>query len=250
LLAGADDAPFGSYRLRRVVDIAGRGMMSLNAKALGGLLFLLIVMGALLFVPAGTLDYWQAWVFLAVWGALGLAVTVYLMRNDPKLLQRRMHGGPTAEKETSQKIIMWIVSIGFVAIPIVSALDHRAHPWAVPPDAAIAADFLVALGWLLIFLVFKENTFSAATIELAADQKVISSGPYAVVRHPMYCGGLIYLLGIPVALGSWRGLLVVILTLPALIWRLLDEEKFLARNLPGYAEYRETVKYRLVPFVW
>jgi protein-S-isoprenylcysteine O-methyltransferase Ste14 len=224
--------------------------MSLSTKALGGLLVVLIVMGALLFLPAGTLDYWQAWAFLAVWGALGLAVTVYLMKNDPKLLERRMHGGPTAEKETSQKIIMWIVSIGFVAILVVSALDHRLHWSSVPPDAAIAGDALVALGWLLIFFVFKENTFTSATIELAADQKVISTGPYAIVRHPMYSGALIYLLGIPIALGSWRGLFVVILMLPALVWRLFDEETFLAKNLPGYSEYRDKVTYRLVPFIW
>jgi protein-S-isoprenylcysteine O-methyltransferase Ste14 len=224
--------------------------MSLSAKALSGLLFLLLVLAALLFIPAGTLDYWQAWVFLAVWGASGLAVTLYLMKNDPKLLERRMRGGPTAEKETSQKIIMWIVSIGFVAIFVVSALDHRWHWSSVPPLGAIAGNFLVALGWLVIFFVFKENPFTAATIELAADQKVITSGPYAVVRHPMYGGGLIYLLGIPVALGSWWGLLVVILTLPALIWRLFDEEKFLAKNLPGYSEYRDKVRYRLLPFIW
>jgi protein-S-isoprenylcysteine O-methyltransferase Ste14 len=225
-------------------------MTSLNMRAFGGLLALLAVMAALVFIPAGTLDYWQAWVFLAVWGASGLAVAVYLMQNDPKLLERRMRGGPTAEKETSQKIIMWIVSIGFVAIFVVCALDHRRHWSAVPGAAAIAGEFLVALGWLVIFFVFKENTFTAATIELAADQKVITSGPYAVVRHPMYSGGLIYLLGIPIALGSWWGLLVVLLTLPALIWRLFDEEKFLAKNLPGYPEYRDKVRYRLLPLIW
>jgi protein-S-isoprenylcysteine O-methyltransferase Ste14 len=172
------------------------------------------------------------------------------MKNDPKLLERRMHGGPTAEKETSQKTIMWIASLGFVAILIASALDHRSHPSSVPLDAAIAGEALVALGWLLIFFVFKENTFTSATIEVAAGQKVISTGPYAIVRHPMYCGTLIYLLGMPVALGSWRGLLVIMLMLPALIWRLSDEETLLAKNLPGYAAYRDNVKYRLVPFVW
>ncbi|MGP0089687.1 MAG: methyltransferase family protein [Xanthobacteraceae bacterium] len=225
-------------------------MTRLSIRAFGGLLFLLLVMGALLFLPAGTLDYWQAWVFLALWAVLALAVTLYLMKKDPKLLERRMRGGPTAEKETSQKIIMWIVSVGFIAVIVVPALDHRWHWSSVPAYGAIAGDALIALGWLVIFLVFKENTFSAATIELAADQKVISTGPYAVVRHPMYCGGLIYLLGIPIALGSWWGLLAVLLMLPPLIWRLLDEETFLVRNLPGYAEYRDRVTYRLVPFVW
>ena len=109
---------------------------------------------------------------------------------------------------------------------------------------------LVVLGWLAIFLVFKENTFASATIELAPDQKVISTGPYALVRHPMYAGALMMLLGIPIALGSWWGSLVIVAIMPALIWRLFDEEKFLARNLPGYVEYQKKVRYRLIPLVW
>ena len=108
----------------------------------------------------------------------------------------------------------------------------------------------MALGFLAIFFVLKENTFSSATIELAPNQKVISTGPYAVVRHPMYAGALVMLLGIPIALGSWWGLLVLVSMMPALIWRLFEEEKFLARNLAGYAEYQHKVRYRLMPLVW
>ena len=113
-----------------------------------------------------------------------------------------------------------------------------------------AGEGFVAAGWLAIFFVFRENSFSSATIELAPDQTVISTGPYALVRHPMYSGGLIMLLGMPIALGSWWGMLVVIAILPALIWRLFDEERFLARNLPGYAAYQSKVKYRLIPRIW
>ncbi|MDR3451578.1 MAG: isoprenylcysteine carboxylmethyltransferase family protein [Rhodoferax sp.] len=109
---------------------------------------------------------------------------------------------------------------------------------------------LVALGFLVVFFVFKENTFTSATIELAPDQKVVSTGPYALVRHPMYAGALVMLLGIPMALGSWWGLLVVVAMVPALIWRLFEEEKFLARNLPGYVAYQEKVPYRLIPRGW
>jgi protein-S-isoprenylcysteine O-methyltransferase Ste14 len=109
----------------------------------------------------------------------------------------------------------------------------------------------VVLGWIVIFFVFRENTFTSSTIELAPDQKVISTGPYAWVRHPMYGGGFLMLLGIPVALGSWWGVLVfVVAIVPAVIWRLLDEEKFLAKNLPGYVEYQGRVKFRLLPLVW
>lgn len=225
-------------------------MTGLNIRAIGWLLVLLVVMGAVLFVSAWTFNYWQAWVFLSVFGLSSLAVTVYLMKNDPKLLERRMHGGPTAEKELSQKIIMSAASMGFAAILIVPALDHRWHWSAVPPYAVIAGNILIVLGWTIILFVFRENTFTSATIEVAADQRVVSTGPYAVVRHPMYSGSLLYFLGIPIALGSWWGLLVGILMMPVFVLRLFDEEKLLARNLPGYSEYMDRVKYRLVPFVW
>jgi protein-S-isoprenylcysteine O-methyltransferase Ste14 len=108
----------------------------------------------------------------------------------------------------------------------------------------------MALGWLGISFVFRENSFTAATVELAADQRVISTGPYALIRHPMYASALVMLVGIPIALGSWWGALVVVAIMPALIWRLIDEEKFLAGNLPGYVAYQEKVRYRLIPWVW
>jgi protein-S-isoprenylcysteine O-methyltransferase Ste14 len=225
-------------------------MNTLNKKAFRGLLFLPVVMAALLFIPAWTLDYWQAWLFMAVYFASSLAITLYLMKNDPKLLARRLRGGPTAEKEPTQKIIMFFASLGFIGLLVVPALDHRFAWSRMPPYAALAGDMLVVLGWLAIFFVFKENTFTSATIELAPDQEVISTGPYALVRHPMYAGALVMLLGIPIALGSWWGLLVIAATVPALIWRLFEEEKFLARNLPGYVEYRKKVRYRLIPLVW
>ncbi len=225
-------------------------MNNLKTKAFGGLLLVLIVMGALLFLAAGTLNYWQAWAFLAVFGASGLVIIVYLMKKDPKLLERRMSAGPTAEQRTSQKIIMPIASLGFVALFVFPAIDHRFGWSSVPPYAAIAGDVLVALGWMIIFFVFQENTFTSATIEVAADQKVIATGPYAIVRHPMYSGSLLYLLGMPIALGSWWGLFVILLMMPTGLWRLFDEEKFLNKNLAGYTEYAQKVRYRLVPYLW
>jgi protein-S-isoprenylcysteine O-methyltransferase Ste14 len=225
-------------------------MNILHLKAFAGLLFLFVVMAALLFVPAGTCDYWQAWTFLAVYFASSLALTLYLMKEDPALLQRRMRGGPAAEKEPVQKIIMVIASLGFIGLLVVPALDHRFAWSRMTPTMALAGDALVGIGWLAIFLVFRENSFTSATIELAPDQKVVSTGPYALVRHPMYAGALVMLLGIPIALGSWWGILVVAAILPALIWRLFEEEKFLARNLAGYVEYQNRVRYRLIPTVW
>jgi protein-S-isoprenylcysteine O-methyltransferase Ste14 len=225
-------------------------MTRVNKRAFGGLLVLVFAIAALLFIPAGTINYWQGWTFLGVYFAASLAITLYLMKNDPKLLERRMRGGPTAEKEPTQKVIMLLASVGFIGLLVVPALDHRFGWSHTPPAVALLGNGLLALGWLAIFFVFKENSFTSATIELAPDQKVISTGPYARVRHPMYAGALVMLAGIPIALGSWWGLLVLVATMPALIWRLLDEEKFLARNLPGYLEYQEKVRYRLVPHLW
>jgi protein-S-isoprenylcysteine O-methyltransferase Ste14 len=225
-------------------------MNMLHLKAFAGLLFLFVAMAGLLFVPAGTSDFWQAWTFLAVYFACSLALSLYLMIADPALMQRRMRGGPTAEKEPVQKIIMIITSLGFVGLLVVPALDHRSAWSQMSPIVALAGDVLVGIGWLAIFFVFRENSFTSATIELAPDQKVISTGPYALVRHPMYAGALVMLLGIPIALGSWWGILVLAAILPALIWRLFEEEKFLAKNLAGYVEYLNKVRYRLIPAIW
>jgi protein-S-isoprenylcysteine O-methyltransferase Ste14 len=227
-----------------------RHSKNLNKKAFGGLLFLLFVMAMLLFFPARTVRYWQAWVFLAVFGASALAITLYLMKNDPELLERRVSAGPIAEKDWGQKIIQTTASIGFAAILVVSALDHRFAWTPLPLFISLAGNALVLLGFLIVFLVYKENTFASATIELAPEQKVISTGPYKLVRHPMYMGAFLLLVGIPLSLGSRWGLLVIALMMPALIWRIIGEEKFLAKNLPGYPEYQKTVRYRLVPFVW
>jgi protein-S-isoprenylcysteine O-methyltransferase Ste14 len=221
-------------------------MDNLRLKAWLGLICLAIVMGLLLLVPAGTTRYWQAWAYLAIFFGASSLTTHYLMKKDPGLLKRRLRGGPTAEKEKTQKIIMFFVSAGFVALLIVPALSHRFGWSAVPPYAVIAGDILVAVGFYIIFLVYKENTYTSATIEVAENQKVISTGPYAVVRHPMYAGALLYLLGTPLALGSYWGFLPLAAMTPFLIWRLIDEERFLSKYLPGYTEYCAQVSWRLI----
>jgi protein-S-isoprenylcysteine O-methyltransferase Ste14 len=225
-------------------------MNILNVKTFVGLLLLFLVIAALLFASAGTFYYWQAWTFLAVYFGASLAITLDLMKNDPELLRRRMSGGPFAEKEPVQKIIMIFMSLGFIGLIVFPALDHR-FAWSdMPPLVALAGDVLVVLGLLGVFFVFRENSFASATIELAQDQKVISTGPYALVRHPMYLGGLVMMLGMPIALGSVWGLLIIVAMIPFLIWRLLDEEEFLAGNLPDYAAYQNKTRYRLIPLVW
>jgi protein-S-isoprenylcysteine O-methyltransferase Ste14 len=225
-------------------------MNNLHNKAWIALLLLFLAMAALLFIPPWTLDYWQAWAFLAVYFAASTAITLYLMKKDPQLLARRMSGGPAAEKLPAQRIIMSLTSLGFIGLLVIPALDRRFGWSHMPPWVALAGDVLVGLGFLGVFFVFRENSFTSATIELAPDQKVISTGPYALVRHPMYAAALVMLLGIPIALGSMWGVLVIVAITPALIWRLLDEEKFLAESLPGYREYQSRVRYRLIPRVW
>ena len=164
-------------------------MKSLSARAWFALAVLAAVMGLLLFVPAGTVDYWQAWVYLSIFMGASALTTLYLLRRDPGLLERRMSGGPTAEKRPAQRLIMLAASLGSIAILVVSALDHRFEWSAVPLGVVVAGNVLVAIGFGLIVRVYRENTFSSATIEVAENQTVISTGPYAIVRHPMYASG-------------------------------------------------------------
>jgi protein-S-isoprenylcysteine O-methyltransferase Ste14 len=225
-------------------------MGKLYWQAFGGLLFLLSVMAAALFVPAWSLGYWQAWLFLGVFSVCVTVITLYLIRYDPQLLARRVRGGPTAEKERTQQIIQSIAGLAFVSIFVVSALDHRFSWSGVPNYFVVGGDVLVALGLWIVFRVFQENSFTSATIEVGDDQRVISSGPYAIVRHPMYAGAFAMLAGVPLALASWWGMLAVIPLVSVIVWRIFDEEKFLTSHLAGYADYLMSVRYRLLPGIW
>jgi protein-S-isoprenylcysteine O-methyltransferase Ste14 len=225
-------------------------MNKLNFRAVRASLLGVVILAALIFIPAGTLNYWQGWLFMVVFAGASSAVTVYLAINDPELLERRISVGPRAEKESTQKVVMSFAMTAFIALIIVPALDHRFGWSPAPSYISLAGDMLIAVSFLLVFIVFKANTYAASTIQVTAGQEVISSGPYALVRHPMYAGVLPLLAGTPLALGSWLGLLALLLFMPALIWRLLDEEKFLRKNLRGYADYCQQVRYRLLPYIW
>jgi protein-S-isoprenylcysteine O-methyltransferase Ste14 len=209
-----------------------------------------IALGVFLFVPAWTLDYWQAWLFIVVFMSSANAIGLYLSLKDPELLERRKKIGPAAEQRTSQKIIMPLTLIGVAALLIFPALDHRFAWSPVPEYVSLGGDVLIALAFLGYYFVFKENSYGGSTIEIVADQKVITTGPYALVRHPMYAAVLVMVVGVPLALGSLWGLAVLALTVPVLIWRILDEEKLLKQDLPGYTEYAQKVRYRLVPYLW
>lgn len=198
----------------------------------------------LMFLPAGTFAYWQAWVLLAIMTFTGSFTSLYFWRRDPKLLERRMR---LREEERAQNIIVALLYALLMATVVCSALDHRMR-WSVElPLLAVAGDCLVIAGWYVYFAVFRENSFAAATIQVAADQRVVSTGPYSVVRHPLYVGLLLSCIGFPLALGSYWSLLLVIPITALLVLRLSNEEAFLTKQLPGYAEYCVKVRWRLVP---
>ena len=219
-------------------------------KASLGFLNLAIMLGLSIFLPAWTLNYWQGWFYYFVFMFSCLLITIYFFIKDPALIQRRLKAGPTAETQKSQKIIQALSSLFFIGIFIVSGLDHH-YGWSyVPGILCIIADIFAAVGFLIVFFVFKENSYTSSIIEVGDEQKVISSGLYNKVRHPMYSGAFLMLIVTPFALGSITGLIPVIGIILAIILRLLDEEKYLMKNLSGYKEYMEKVRFRLIPGVW
>ncbi|MBS0525783.1 MAG: isoprenylcysteine carboxylmethyltransferase family protein [Proteobacteria bacterium] len=225
-------------------------MTALTTRSFVSAVSLFVAMALLLFVPPWTLDWWQAWLFLAVYFGGSLALMLDLAKRDPALLERRMKGGPWAEERLEQKIIMTLASLGFFALLLIPAFDRRFGWSHLPVIVVLAGNALMLIGGYGVWRVFCENSFTSARIELAADQRVISTGPYALVRHPMYTTALVMMIGIPLALGSLWGLLAIVAMVPALVWRMFDEERFLAAGLPGYAEYKQKVRYRLIPHVW
>jgi protein-S-isoprenylcysteine O-methyltransferase Ste14 len=225
-------------------------MDTLRVKALSGLAFLTLMIGVFLFVPAWTLDYWQAWVYLLVFSGSCAIVTQYFLIHDTELIKRRVKAGPTAEKEKTQKVIQSLANVAFILGILLPGLDHRFQWSQVPVSLVVTGDVFVLLGFIAVFFVFKENTYTSAIIEVDPEQKVISSGPYRLVRHPMYAGALVMFLFTPVALGSFWGVLGTIPLIVLIIFRLLDEEKFLGEHLSGYKEYCNTTRYRLIPLVW
>lgn len=207
----------------------------------------MISMAAALFLPAGSFDFWHAWVVMAILFIPCIFVVLYFMKHDPKLLERRMQ---FKEKEIEQKKIIRYSLVLFIIGFLVPGFDFRFGWSAVPTSLVIISDVIIFLGYALVFFVFRKNSYTSRIIEVSKEQKVISTGPYAVVRHPMYVGVLFMYLALPIALGSYYALIFFVPIIPLLIFRILNEEKVLTRGLHGYAEYTKKVKYRLIPGVW
>jgi len=225
-------------------------MRSLMARTVAGFLFLMIVLALALFLSAGSLGYWQAYLYLADFAICTILITAYLARNDRELLEGRVQAGPVAETRRSQQIIQGLASLFFIALFILPGLDYR-YGWShVPAVVSWIAAAFVALGFYFVFRVFRENTYTRGTIEVSAGQKVISTGPYSLVRHPMYAGASVLLIATPIVLGSWVSIPFALPIILVVVVRAIDEEKFLSTNLAGYTEYCEKVKYRLIPYIW
>jgi protein-S-isoprenylcysteine O-methyltransferase Ste14 len=229
--------------------VEGKTLQGLLLPTIRNFLIGVIALGVLLFLPAWTLDYWQGWTFIVVFMVLVTLSGVYFSIKDPALIERRKPAARAAQT-TGQKITIAYVYLLEFGLLVLSALDHRLGWSHVPAYVSMIGIGLVVLANLIWFYSKKENSFAGAGVMIYEGHKVISTGPYALVRHPNYVGDLALILGIPLALGSWWGLLAFVLILPAMAWMILDEEQFLKVNLPGYLEYTHKVHYRLLPHLW
>ncbi len=211
------------------------------------LVFALLILGLMFFWPAGTFRYWQAWTYIAILFIPMLGVLAYFLRKNPELLGRRMR---TKEKERKQKWIIGLSLPAFIGTFLLPGFDRR-YGWSdVPPFVVLIADVTVLVAYGLGVLVMRENPYASRVIEDEKNQRVIPTGPYAVIRHPMYLAGLIIFLISPLALGSYWAVLPALLLIFIYITRILNEEKILADKLPGYREYLQRVRFRLIPGIW
>jgi protein-S-isoprenylcysteine O-methyltransferase Ste14 len=207
----------------------------------------IVFVGCTLFLPAGTLSYWQAWLYMGLLFTPVAIVGVVLVIKDPELLERRMR---TREREAPQRRVIASSGLLLLAVVLIPGFDRR-YAWSnVPLPLVFLADILILLGYLLFVLTIRANRFASRVVEVQANQVVISSGPYALVRHPMYLAVSLIFTLTPLALGSFWALIPALLLPVVLAARIGNEEQLLRRDLPGYAEYCHKVKYRLVPFIW
>jgi len=222
-------------------------LVKLKKTVISRFLGALIIVSLMYFLPAGTLNYWQAWVWLAIMFMPMALVGRWLMHHDPALLERRMH---TREKQKYQKWFQILATPIFILIFLLPGFDRRFGWSAIPAIIIILTDILILIGYGLFFLVMRENSYASRVVEVAADQKVIKTGPYAFVRHPMYTSVILMWVLTPLALGSLWAFIQALLIPFMLIVRIKNEEKVLTEELPGYREYLQEVKYRLIPGIW
>jgi protein-S-isoprenylcysteine O-methyltransferase Ste14 len=224
--------------------------MKIALQTLASVVFGFLFFAAALFWPARTFDYWQAWVFIGIFLLGTMGPSIYLAVKRPEALRRRMKAGPFAETRPVQKVVITGTVLMVIAVLVTSALDHRFGWSTVPTAAVVLGDVLVWTGLTVAQFVVIQNSYAAATITVESEQQLVSTGLYGVVRHPMYAGTLMMMIGIPLALDSYWGLVVILPALAFLVLRIVDEENMLREQLAGYREYTQRVRFRLVPHVW
>ena len=222
-------------------------MKALKRIAITRYLMLFPILGACFFLPAWSLKYWEGWLYILVIAVPVAIVGIHLFKTDPKLLERRMR---TREKRKEQRLVLKLSLIVYPLIFVLPGFDKRFGWSKVPVFVEMISFALVLLGYFMITAVFRANSYASRVVEVESGQKVISTGPYAVVRHPMYSSQMVLYFFTPIALGSYWAAILSVLFLLVFILRILDEEKELAENLEGYAEYKRKVRYRLVPGLW
>jgi protein-S-isoprenylcysteine O-methyltransferase Ste14 len=206
-----------------------------------------MIMCIVLFLPARTLKYWEAWVYIGILFSGASTVIFYFLKHDPEFLERRMR---TKEKVKEQKLIIRLGMFLFLPTFVIPGFD-KYFGWSdVPLFLVIISDIFVLAGYLIVIRVFMENSYASRIVEVTSGQKVISTGPYAIVRHPMYSGNLLMYGFTPFALGSWWAFIGSVLIVVIILFRIFSEEKFLSENLEGYKEYKLKTIYRLIPGIW
>jgi len=203
--------------------------------------------GVFLFLPAGSFRYYEAWIYSLALFIPMITTLLYLVKYDPKLLERRMR---YKEKEEKQKLIIRLARLPFILGFLIPGFDYRFGWSDIPMAFVIAANVIVMAGYFFVFLVFRENSYTSRIVEVEKEQEVITTGPYSIVRHPMYTGTIVMFLFTPLALGSWWAIIAFALWPVVLVYRIFDEERVLMKDLKGYKEYCEKTCYRLIPFVW
>ena len=207
----------------------------------------IVLVGLLVFLPAGTFDYPKAWLFIALLFIPMFIFGTYLYIKKPKLLKRRLNN---KEKENTQKIVVLISGLLFIAGFIVSALDFKNKWTSIPLWVTILASIVLLIGYFIYIKVMLQNEYLLRTIEVEKEQKLIDTGLYSIVRHPMYFAVLLIFLSIPLILGSLYGFYIFLSFIVVLLIRIKNEEKVLVKELPGYSKYKLKVKYKLIPYVY
>lgn len=207
----------------------------------------IIIISALLFIPAGTVKFWNAWLFMGVLFIPMLFVILYLIIRDPELLYKRMN---TNEKEKTQKKVVLLTSVVFISAFIIAGLDYRFEWSAIPLILEIISAFIVLIGYLLFYMVMRQNSYASRVVEIQEKQKLIDTGLYGIVRHPMYFAAILMFMFMPLVLGSFFALIPLLVFPFQMNVRMKNEEEILEKGLDGYDEYKKKVKYKILPFIW